>query len=147
MAAPILFTIGFAGKSAERFFELLRTASVRMLIDVRLHNDSQLAGYAKRDDLRYFLKQILNCDYIHLLNLAPTENLLQASRNKKLDWGAYEVEFTKLMEDRNVCRSVTREQLTSACLLCSEHLPDKCHRRLLAERFAKVFDLTIEHLI
>jgi len=54
-----IFTIGFTKKSAEEFFTLLKDAGVRRVIDIRLNNTSQLAGFAKARDLEYFLKAIL----------------------------------------------------------------------------------------
>ena len=68
-----LFTIGFTKKSAEGFFTNLSKAGVKRVIDIRLNNMSQLAGFTKRDDLRYFLRTICNIDYIHLPELAPNK--------------------------------------------------------------------------
>jgi uncharacterized protein (DUF488 family) len=142
-----LFTIGFTKKSAETFFTRLRTAGVKRLIDVRLNNVSQLAGFAKRDDLAYFLKAICDCDYRHEPLLAPTKEILDGYKKKQLDWVEYETRFVKLLEERQAHRLVTGKELKEACLLCSEPTPGKCHRRLVAEFFTRNFDdLEIYHL-
>jgi len=131
-----IFTIGFTKKSAEDFFERLRRArrdGLRKLVDVRLNNTSQLSGFAKRDDLRYFARKICNIDYTHLPGeLAPTQEIFDAYKKKKIDWAAYEKKFLKLMAQREI-EKIDRAELDGACLLCSEHEPHHCHRRLVAE--------------
>ena len=142
-----LFTIGFTKKSAEVFFGKLRTAGVKRLIDVRLNNVSQLAGFAKRDDLAYFLKAICDCDYRHEPRLAPTKEILDGYKKKEMDWGTYERRFLELLERRQVQQLVTLDELRESCLLCSEPKPDHCHRRLVAEFFMRNFeDFEISHL-
>ena len=142
-----LFTIGFTKKSAETFFTRLRTAGVKRLIDVRLNNVSQLAGFAKRGDLAYFLKAICDCDYRHEPLLVPTKEILDGYKKKQLDWVEYETRFVKLLEERHAHSLVASEELKEACLLCSEPAPGKCHRRLVAEFFTRNFDdLEIYHL-
>ncbi len=142
-----LFTIGFTKKSAETFFTRLRTAGVKRLIDVRLNNISQLAGFAKRDDLAYFLKVICDCKYRHEPLLAPTKEILDGYKKKQMDWEEYETRFVKLLEERQAHRLVTSGELKEACLLCSEPTPGKCHRRLVAEFFTQNFgDLEVYHL-
>lgn len=128
-----IFTIGFTKTSAESFFERLKKADIRRLVDVRLHNVSQLAGFAKRDDLRYFVKTICNVDYVHRAELAPTDQLLDLYKKQGGDWSTYEKGFLKLMEDRHIESTVPRELLDGACLLCSEDKAHHCHRRLVAE--------------
>ncbi|HXK01491.1 MAG TPA: DUF488 domain-containing protein [Verrucomicrobiae bacterium] len=128
-----LFTIGFTKKSAEQFFTLLKTSGARRLADVRLNNSSQLAGFSKRDDLRYFVKAICGMDYVHLPELAPTEAILDAFKKKKGDWKLYEQQFRSLMAERRIEKSVSPQLLDGACLLCSEETPEHCHRRLVAE--------------
>ena len=130
-----LFTIGFAGKAAEKFFALLMENGIRRVIDIRLHNTSQLAGFAKKDDLRYFLKAVGGIDYLHLPVLAPTEEILTAFKKNKGDWTVYERDFRALMVDRQVEGIVTPDTLHEGCLLCSEEKPRHCHRRLVAEYF------------
>lgn len=142
-----LFTIGFTKKSAEKFFTTLRTAGVKRLIDVRLNNVSQLAGFAKRDDLAYFLKVICDCGYRHEPLLAPTKEILDGYKKKQMDWKAYEHRFGELLERRQAQGLVTLDELQNACLLCSEPTPDRCHRRLVAEFLTKHFErLEIYHL-
>jgi uncharacterized protein (DUF488 family) len=142
-----IFTIGFTNKKAERFFESLRKSGVKRLIDVRLNNVSQLAGFSKRDDLRYFLGTIGGIDYVHALDLAPTQELLDAYKKRGGDWSVYEKAFLELMEQRHIERSLTPEAVDQACLLCSEDKPHHCHRRLVAEYLQRHWpDLSIEHL-
>lgn len=84
-----IFTIGFTKKSAEAFFESLKRAGVKRLLDVRLNNVSQLAGFTKKDDLRYFTKAICNIEYAHLPVLAPTAEILDPYKNKRTETGHY----------------------------------------------------------
>lgn len=128
-----LFTIGFTKKPAERFFGLLRASGAKRVVDVRLHNVSQLAGFAKRDDLRYFLSEICGIDYVHLPELAPTKEILDDYRKRGGDWETYEVQFADLMLQRRIAESVAQNIISDGCLLCSEDRPDRCHRRLVAE--------------
>ncbi len=143
-----LFTIGFTDKSAEKFFSLLKNAGVKRIIDIRLNNRSQLAGWAKGSDLPFFVKEIGNIGYEHNIDFAPTKDLLSRYRDKTTSWQEYEIEFLRLLNSRNVAQRTDIEQLHEACLLCSEHLPDQCHRRLMAEYFQAVNrDVEIIHLI
>jgi uncharacterized protein (DUF488 family) len=128
-----VFTIGFTKKSAETFFSRLCGAGVRRLVDVRLNNVSQLAGFSKKDDLRYFLKAICGIEYIHMPELAPTKSLLDEYKKHSHDWPKYEAQFLQLLTERRVEGKVSRDLLESACLLCSEEKPTHCHRRLVAE--------------
>ena len=128
-----LYTIGFTKKSAEQFFATLRHNDVRNVIDVRLNNNSQLAGFAKHFDLHYFLKEIDNIDYVHRPDFAPTGELLKAYRKKTIDWDTYEREFVTLLRQRSIEGSVDPKTLDRTCLLCSEAEPLHCHRRLVAE--------------
>jgi len=142
-----IFTIGFTKKSAETFFIRLINAGVRRLVDVRLNNVSQLAGFTKRDDLRYFTKAICNIDYIHLPDLAPTKDLLDAYKKHKGAWGSYEEQFLDLMRSRRVEEKIPAEMLDAACLLCSEEKPYHCHRRLVAEYLKEKWgNVEIEHI-
>jgi uncharacterized protein (DUF488 family) len=126
-------TIGFTRTTAEGFFERLRNAGVRKIVDVRLHNTSQLAGFAKADDLAYFLRTIGGIEYAHQPLLAPTDTMLKAYRKEKGDWGVYEAHFLKLMVERQIEMRLRPEMLDGACLLCSEATPHHCHRRLVCE--------------
>ena len=128
-----LFTIGFTQKSAEQFFESLAKSGIKTLIDTRLNNISQLAGFTKKNDLKYFLKKIGGIDYIHITDLAPTKDILDEYKKNKGDWGVYEQKFLKLISDRQIEKKVTPELLNHGCLLCSEAKPHNCHRRLVAE--------------
>ena len=128
-----LFTIGFTQKSAQTFFEMLQKAGVKRVIDTRLNNVSQLAGFTKKSDLQYFLKTIADIDYIHILDLAPTKDILDDYKKKKGDWATYEQKFLQLMANRQIEKQVTPELMGDACLLCSESKPHHCHRRLVAE--------------
>ena len=128
-----LFTIGFTKKPAERFFGLLRASGAKRVVYVRLHNVSQLAGCAKRDDLRYFLSEICGMGYVHLPELAPTKEILDDYRKRGGDWKTYEVQFADLMRQRQIAESVAQDIISDGCLLCSEDRPNRCHRRLVAE--------------
>lgn len=142
-----LFTIGFTRKTAEEFFTRLKQSGARRVVDVRLHNSSQLAGFAKQADLAYFLKQICGMDYVHLPELAPTEDMLATFRKQKGDWSAYEGVFTTLLRERQVEETLPREVLEDGCLLCSEDKPHQCHRRLVAEYLNEQWGgVTIRHL-
>lgn len=144
---PTIYTIGFAQKNAECFFNLLRDNHVCRVIDVRLNNLSQLAGFTKKDDLKFFLKELCQCDYEHRLQWAPTKDLLDCYKKKHISWNDYEVEFFKIVQRRNAMQFVDILSITNNCLLCSESKPDKCHRRLLAEYLKAMFpSLKIVHL-
>jgi len=126
----------------------LQKAGVKRIVDVRLNNISQLAGFTKMDDLRYFLKAIGNIGYVHLPILAPTQEMLDAYKKQKGDWSAYEKEFLELMANRHIEDKVSREVLNEGCLLCSEDTPEHCHRRLVAEYLTKHWpDVQTEHLL
>lgn len=143
----IIYTIGFTQKNARRFFELLKGTQATKIIDVRLNNNSQLAGFTKYEDLSYFLSEILGWRYFHFLNLAPTKELLESYRKKEIDWGKYELVFASLMESRRISEIIKKEDLIGSVLLCSEHLPTNCHRRLVAEYFQKKWpEIKIKHL-
>jgi uncharacterized protein (DUF488 family) len=132
-----LFTIGFTKKSAEEFFTKLSEAGVKRVLDIRLNNVSQLAGFSKRDDLQYFLKTIRDIDYKHLPELAPTKDILEEYRKNKGDWSVYESRFLALLSERKPEERISRAMLDHGCLLCSEDKPENCHRRLVAEYFRK----------
>jgi len=143
-----IFTIGFTKKSARRFFEMLRESGAKRVVDVRLNNVSQLAGFAKKDDLAYFLKEICGMDYVPLPVLAPTQDILDEFKKRKGDWQVYEQQFINLMKQRRVEETVKREIVSDGCLLCSEDKPDHCHRRLVAEYLRRHWgDVEIRHLV
>lgn len=123
----------FTKKSAETFFTRLQEAGVTRLIDVRLNNVSQLAGFAKRDDLAYFLRAVADIDYLPLTDLAPTREMLDPYKKKGGAWEDYEKQFLELMAERQIERTLSKDDLHDICLLCSEDKPHHCHRRLVAE--------------
>jgi len=142
-----LYTIGFTKKNAETFFDLLKSGEVEKIVDTRVNNSSQLSGYAKGADLKFFAKKVANMDYEHVLDFAPTKELLSKYRKKEMTWEEYEVEYLNLLDMRKIKSKVEVEKLHKNCLLCSEHTAEKCHRRLLAE-YLQVSrnDLKIIHL-
>ncbi len=141
-------TIGFTKKSAREFFGLLQQSGAQRLVDVRLHNVSQLAGFAKRDDLAYFLQAICGMAYAEEPLLAPTPELLDGYRKGKRGWPWYEREYLALLAARRVEERVPRELIDGAVLLCSEATPGRCHRRLAAEYLARQWGgLDIVHLV
>jgi uncharacterized protein (DUF488 family) len=142
-----LFTIGFTKKSAEQFFGLLKQEGLTKVVDTRLNNVSQLAGFTKRNDLKFFLKEVVGIEYVHMPILAPTKDILDAYKKNGGDWHAYERKFVDLVRSRKIESSVSRELLSGACLLCSEPTPHHCHRRLVAEYLSDSWgDIEIRHL-
>ncbi len=142
-----LFTIGFTKKSAEQFFTRLKQPGLVRLVDVRLNNTSQLAGFTKMNDLQYFLREICKIDYVHLAELAPTQDILDAYKKDSGDWSVYERQFLALLAARRVEETVDKDLLAGGCLLCSEATPEHCHRRLVAEYLqGKWGEVEIEHL-
>jgi len=142
-----LYTIGFTKKTAQEFFEILIKNHVERIIDIRLNNDSQLAGFSKSKDLSYFLKKLANISYEHRPEFAPTKKILNGYKNKEISWEDYEKEYISLLEQRNILRNVDYSLFNNACLLCSEATEEKCHRRLFAEYLAKHNrNITIIHL-
>ncbi len=128
-----LFTIGFTKKSAEEFFTHLQNAGVRRIVDVRLNNTSQIAGFAKARDLKYFLHAIAGIDYVHIPDFAPTQDILDDFKKRKGSWAEYERKFGYLMTKRRLADTAANALRENDCLLCSEHTPEHCHRRLVAE--------------
>lgn len=142
-----IFTIGFTKKDAKQFFGLLTESGASALLDTRLNNVSQLAGFAKRDDLRFFLQRLCDMDYRHELQLAPTAELLSAYRNGNWTWESYESEYLELIAERRVEELLDPVDLDNAVLLCSEAFPEHCHRRLAAEYLAKAWgNFEVVHL-
>jgi uncharacterized protein (DUF488 family) len=146
--ATALYTIGFTRTTAERFFGALREVGVHRLLDIRLHNTSQLAGFAKRDDLAFFVAEILGGEYRHEPLLAPSEELLAAYRGRSLSWPAYEAAFNQLLAERDVTNRLPRSLFSGpTALLCSENEARRCHRRLVAEQLSTIWnDLEVVHL-
>jgi len=143
-----IFTIGFTKKPAREFFEKLRRPGLARLIDVRLNNVSQLAGFSKRDDLSFFCESILLIEYVHLPQLAPMQEMLDEYKKQRDDWSAYEAKFLTLMAERKVEEKLDRAMIDGGCLLCSESTPEHCHRRLVAEYLQNAWgDVEIEHIL
>jgi uncharacterized protein (DUF488 family) len=142
-----LYTIGFTQKSAEDFFHRIRTHRVKCLVDIRIHPNGQLSGFARKDDLPFFLNKLSDgCEYRYLPDLAPTKEILKAYRESG-DWDLYVEQFEALMDERNIPAALQPTDFDEACLLCSEDTPDQCHRRLVAERLARHWaDVEIIHL-
>lgn len=126
-------TIGFTNKTAEKFFTLLRGAGVRTLLDVRLNNTSQLAGFAKKADLKFFLSELLGADFVELGDLAPEKGMLRRYQDKEMTWDSYADAYTELIAKRRVESNLDIALFDRGCLLCSEDKPHRCHRRLAVE--------------
>ncbi len=142
-----IFSIGFTKKSAQKFFEALRVSGAKRVVDVRLNNVSQLAGFAKKNDLGYFLKSICDMDYVHLPELAPTQSMLDEYKKGGGSWSVYEQRFRDLMRERRIENKVPREVIADGCLLCSEDKPHHCHRRIVAEYLGDHWgDVEVKHL-
>lgn len=142
-----MFTIGFTKKNAKKFFEILESNGVKRVLDVRLNNKSQLAGFAKGDDLKYFLEKLGRIDYEWWINCAPSNKLLKDYRVGKVNWKQYTIQYLSDLDERDILANIDLSKLDGACLLCSEHTADMCHRRLLAEYIQSHMDgVTIKHL-
>jgi len=143
-----IYTIGFTQKSAEKFFNFLKVSDIKTLIDVRLNNVSQLAGFAKKNDLEFFLRELCRAKYVHFPELAPTKDILNAYKKGDISWEIYEEKFLNLMAQRNIEKSIKPALLNHSCLLCSEHKPHFCHRRLVVEYLNKHsnLNLKVKHL-
>jgi len=143
-----VFTIGFTKKPAEEFFSLIKNETITKVLDVRLNTGSQLSGFAKQRDLKFFLEKLCETEYIHLPDWAPTKEILTAYKKKDISWESYEDKFLNLIAKRNIERDVTKELLKDGCLLCSEHKPHHCHRRLVIEYFNEntSLELKVKHL-
>lgn len=139
-----IFTIGFTKKNAEHFFNFLRVSEVKTLVDVRLNNVSQLSGFAKRDDLKFFLNELCGIEYVHSPELAPTKELLSAYKKGSMTWEKYEDKFLNLMAQRSIERTITPSLLDHGCLLCSEHEPHLCHRKLVIQYLNEHSDLELK---
>jgi uncharacterized protein (DUF488 family) len=141
-------TIGFTKHSAESFFSRLKNSGIEQLIDVRINNVSQLAGFAKRDDLKFFLDRICGASYLHQPLLAPTNELLKSYRDKEMSWSEYEKRFLDLMQVRKIENEMSRDLFAKkTTLLCSEHTAEQCHRRLVVEYLNDHWgNITITHL-
>ena len=133
-----IFTIGFTKKNARQFFELLKVNEIDIVLDIRLNNKSQLAGFTKGEDLQYFLSKICHCDYRHCLEFAPTKEILDSYKKSLITWGEYEEQYTALMNKREKHFTFLDDyaKYENVCLLCSEPTPEHCHRRLIAEMIA-----------
>src|SRR5215208_5958812 len=116
-----LYTIGFTNKTARQFFGLLETSHVVKIVDTRINNTSQLSGFAKGGDLEFFARRVCNTGYEHNIDFAPTKELLDRYRKKKMQWVEYEQEYLNLLDLRNIRAKVNIETLHQSCLLCSEH--------------------------
>lgn len=143
-----IYTIGSGGKSAEKFFTLLQENGVKTLVDIRLNNTSQLAGFTKKDSLEYFLDKICQIKYIHKIDLAPTDSILKNYQKKLINWSQYETAYNDLLQKRLQTLHLDSTDWDKSCLLCSEKTPEFCHRRLAAE-FLKNQGLVqeIKHLV
>jgi len=143
-----LFTIGFTGKSAEKFFELLLNSKATRVIDIRINRTSQLAGFAKEQDLKYFLPKLAGMDYLVREDLAPDKDLLASYRNKELNWDLFSQNYRKLLDDRGALPSLSLAEIENSVLLCSENEPEKCHRTILANLLVQIHPtLKVKNLV
>ncbi len=139
-----IFTIGFTGSSAEHFFERLRSAGVNKVIDTRLWASSQLAGFAKKKDLPYFMKELIGVDYEYREDLAPSKDILKALKDNRITWNDYEVQYIDLINHRNITNVLHPDEVHEACFLCACKTEHQCHRRLLVEHLQKEWDHPVE---
>jgi uncharacterized protein (DUF488 family) len=142
-----IFTIGYAGRNAREFFAILKQAGIKKVVDVRLYNTSQLAGFTKKQDIEYFLQTIVGAEYIHLPIMAPTGRLLTDYKKELTSWQQYEIQFKALITQRQIQKHITPQDADMSCLLCSKAKADNCHRRLVAEYLAEYWqNVSIHHL-
>ena len=142
-----IFTIGSADKNAREFFTILKQVGIKKVIDVRLYNTSQLAGFTKRRNIKYFLQTIVGAEYVHLPIMAPTKQLLADYKKGLISWQQYETRFKEIIAQRQIERHITLQDVDMSCLLCSEAKADNCHRRLVAEYLAEHWqNISIHHL-
>ena len=135
-----LYTIGFTGKSAEEFFRILGNTEAKRLIDIRINRKSQLAGFSKENDLKYFLSELVDFEYVVNENLAPTKELLSKYRNKEIDWTLFENSYKELIAKRGAISNLNEKDFSNSVLLCSEASANKCHRRILGDMLKGKFD-------
>jgi len=141
-----IYTIGFTKQTSEEFFEKLKSVGVKRVIDIRLNKTSQLAAFAKGTDLPYLLKATGGIEYLSHSELAPTKELLKSYRSKEITWEEFEKSYKNQIKDSKAILGLNKSDFEDACLLCSENTAEKCHRRLLAEELAKIWDIEIIHL-
>lgn len=142
-----LYTIGFTKKTAEEFFDVLKRNGIQQIVDIRLNNTSQLAGFTKENDLKYFLMKLCGIDYYHFEFLAPTREIREGYTKGK-EWDKYAEGYVSLLDTRGILKKLDREFFKKrTCFLCSESPPEYCHRRLLAEYLKKHWgDVNVVHL-
>ena len=143
-----IYTIGFTKKDAKTFFDFINESDIKTVLDVRLNNISQLSGFAKKNDLTFFLKELCGSDYLHVPEFAPTKEMLNSYKKKEISWNQYENDFLELMDKRSIHKHLSSDLLDHGCLLCSEHEPHFCHRRLVVEfiNLNTDYNLTVIHL-
>lgn len=141
-----IYTIGFTKHTSEEFFEKLKSAGVKRVIDIRINKTSQLAAFAKGSDLPYLLRATGGIGYVSYIELAPTKELLKSYRSKEITWEEFEKKYNKQIEDSNAISGLNKNEFEDACLLCSEETAEKCHRRILAEKLAQIWGIKIIHL-
>lgn len=146
-----LLTIGFSGSQAENFFNRLKTAHVKKVIDTRRWPSSQLSGFARSQDLPYFLSNLIGCDYVYREDMAPSDEILRAYKNGVINWDEYKHRYLCLLENRKIIETLDPRDLDRCCFLCAEAKADHCHRRLLAEYLADIWlrsgtQVVIRHL-
>ncbi len=144
----MIYTMGFTQKNAETFFEKIKKADIDILVDVRLNNKSQLAGFTKGQDLVYLLKEICDCKYSHEVSFAPTKEILDGYKKGSMSWEKYEIEYTSLLKRRKVEETFSKKFMgvENVLFLCSEPTPEQCHRRLLAEYIGNELNIEIKHI-
>jgi uncharacterized protein (DUF488 family) len=143
-----IYTVGFAGKTAEAFFGTLKRTGVRRVVDVRLRPNGGLSLFARGTDLPFLLRELCGAEYVHEPQLAPTRDILSDYRKKRIDWPEYERRYRALLDERKVAADVDQSLFgVPAALLCSEASPDQCHRRLAAEYLQSHWPgVTVTHL-
>lgn len=147
-----IYTIGFTKKDAKTFFTLLKDNGISVVVDVRLNNTSQLAGFTKYPDIKYFLAKCIKCHYISDKRFSPEEKTLKDYKSKLISWDDYVKQFNSTMDKRRIKEYISDKYKDiikdeTICFLCSEETAEYCHRRLIAEMFSEIYDLEIVHLV
>jgi uncharacterized protein (DUF488 family) len=139
-----VFTIGFAGSSAEHFFARIRGAGIRRVVDTRLWPETQLSGFARKKDLGFFLDHLCGVAYDYAPVCAPTADILRDYKDGRINWAEYETRYINILHRREVDKALSPDAIDGACFLCAEKTPHQCHRRLLVEYLAKQWPQTLE---
>ena len=142
-----LYTMGYTQKTAEKLFNLLSEHEIKRLMDIRLHNNTQLAGFTKQNNFKYFIERLSDIEYRHIPLMAPSKDIFDDYMKNGLEWEGYELRFKRLIDQRKIEQLINEDEIDGACMLCCEPEATNCHRRLVAEYLQNYFkNIEIIHL-